>query len=158
MHGIGTQQRGDTLYQCACGLLEICGGAQLLDESGGAIAAQDILVRRLDRASLRQGSFVLRLCEVYWAALLPNELVHGSFDKFDLEEIAWFGWLNWRVGLLPADAYPRWLVVLRTLQLLGPADRRFAGAGGADRLPRSKRAPLGLDLSCRRGFISELCV
>ena len=62
---------------------------------------------------------MLRLYEVYWADLLPNELVHGSFDKFDLEEIAWFGWLNWRAGLLPADAYPRWLVVLRTLQLWG---------------------------------------
>lgn len=119
VHGIGTQRRGDTLYQCACGLLKVCGGAQLLDDAGAAIAAEDIRVRGLDRASLRQGRFVLRLYEVYWADLLPDELVHGSFDKFDLEEITWFGWLNWRAGLLPADAYPRWLVMLRTLQLWG---------------------------------------
>ncbi len=108
------QQRGDTLYQCACRLLNICGGAQLLDDSDGAIAAQDICVRRLDRARLRQGNFALRLYEVYWADLLPDEPVHESFDKFDLEEITWIGWLNWRAELLPADAYPRWLVVLRT--------------------------------------------
>lgn len=117
VHGIGTQQRGDTLYQCACGLLDVCDGAQLLDAAGGAMAAQDIRERRLDRACLRQGGFVLRLYEVFWADLLPADLVRGSFDKFDLEEITWFGWLNWRAGLLPAQAYPRWLVLLRTLQL-----------------------------------------
>ena len=117
VHGIGRQQLGDTLHQVACGLLDVCGGAQLLDASGAAIAAKDIRERQLDRASLRQGSFVLRLYEVYWADLLPDDLVHDSFNKFNFEEVTWFGWLNWRAGLLPADAYPRWLVVLRTLQL-----------------------------------------
>lgn len=119
VHGIGTQQRGETLCQCACGLLNVCSGAQLLDDAGSVITAQDIRVRQLDRASLRQGSFVLRLYEVYWADLLPDDLVQGSFDKFKLEEVTWFGWLNWRAGLLPAEAYPRWLVLLRTLQLWG---------------------------------------
>jgi hypothetical protein len=69
VHGIGTQQRGDTLYQCASGLLTVCAGSQLLDESGGVIAAEEIRARRLDCASLRQGGFVLRLYEVYWAVM-----------------------------------------------------------------------------------------
>ena len=134
VHGIGRQLLGDTLHQVACGLLDVCGGAQLLDASGAAIAANDIRERQLDRASLRQGSFVLRLYEVYWADLLPDDLVHDSFNKFNFEEVTWFGWLNWRAGLLPADAYPRWLVVLRTLQLWSLQIFAFADAGGADRL------------------------
>jgi hypothetical protein len=117
VHGIGTQQRGDTLFQCACGLLNVCRGAQLHEGAGKAIEAQDIREQQLDQVTLRQGSFELRLYEVYWADLLPDDLVHDSFDKSDLEEITWFGWLNSRAGLLPADAYPPWLVVLRTLQL-----------------------------------------
>lgn len=119
VHGIGRQQRGDTLHQCTLGLLTVCTGALLFDEAGHAIEAPDILARQLDRATLRQGRFELRLFEVYWADLLPADLVHDSFDKFDLEEITWFGWFNARAGLLPAEQYPRGLVLLRTLQLWG---------------------------------------
>ena len=106
VHGIGRQQLGDTLHQVACGLLDVCGGAQLLDASGAAIAAKDIRERQLDRASLRQGSFVLRLYEVYWADLLPDDLVHDSFNKFNFEEVTWFGWLNWRAGSPARGAQP----------------------------------------------------
>lgn len=119
VHGIGRQQRGDTLHPCVGGLLAVCKGAQLRDEAGQAIAVDHILTSRLDRVTPHQGGLALRLFEVHWADLLPADLVHDRFDKFALDEVTWFGWLNGRAGLQPVDDYPRALVLLRTLQLWG---------------------------------------
>jgi hypothetical protein len=55
--------------------------------------------------------------EVYWADLLPDEVVEKAFDKFDFEETTWFPLLNWRAGLLPRDEYPGYLMALRTVEL-----------------------------------------
>lgn len=76
-------------------------GAQRQDEVSQAIAADEILTRRLDCMTLHQGGLMLRLFEVDWADLLPADLVHDSFDEFDLDEVIWFGWLDGPAGRPP---------------------------------------------------------
>ncbi len=117
VHGIGTQRRGDTLAQCARGLLAVCPEATLVDGDLGIVAPGDIQERQLHHARLRHGACEVRLYEVYWADLLPSDAVDGAFSTFDFEETTWFGWLNWKAGLLPRDQYGGALVVARTLQL-----------------------------------------
>jgi hypothetical protein len=115
VHGIGTQQRGDTLDQCARGILKVGDGLSLHDGSGAALAVEDIKQCRLDHVRLRQGTAEVRLYEVYWADLLPAPA--SDFSSFKFEETTWFGWLNWKAGLLPPDQYSRALVVARTVEL-----------------------------------------
>lgn len=97
VHGIGTQQRGDTLHQCVCGILKVGDDLSLHDGSGAALAVDDIKQCRLDHVRLRQGTAEVRLYEVYWADLLPEP--ENDFSSFELEETTWFGWLNWKAGM-----------------------------------------------------------
>jgi hypothetical protein len=117
IHGIGTQKPGATLRQAAEGLLRVCPDAMLIDDGGLPLESSDLETRGLQRAALRQGRLTIRLFEVWWADLLPDEVVAKTFDKFDFEETTWFPLLNWRAGLLPREQYPRWLILLRTTQL-----------------------------------------
>jgi hypothetical protein len=117
IHGIGTQKPGDTLRQAVKGLLSVCPDATLADLAGVSIQPADIDSRGLQRVHLRQGALTIRLFEVYWADLLPDQSVEKTFDKFDFEETTWFPLFNWRAGLLPRDEYPGWLMALRTLEL-----------------------------------------
>lgn len=117
VHGIGRQLPGATLRQAAAGLLAVCPGATLHAVDGDSITEADIDGRALQRVLIRQGTRTLRLFEVYWADLLPDALVSGTFTQFHLDETTWFPYLNWRAGLLPRSAYPAWLVYARTAQL-----------------------------------------
>lgn len=117
VHGISTQRRGDTLAQCARGLLAVCPGAILAAGTLEELKPDGIQEQQLGHVRLRQGECELRLCEVYWADLLPSDAVEGAFSQFAFEETTWFGWLNWKAGLLPREQYSGALVVARTLQL-----------------------------------------
>lgn len=119
IHGIGIQRPGETLWQVVDGLTAACPDLEVRDADGQVIAPATIKdkERPLREVVLRQGGRDVRAFEVYWANLLPDEHVKASFNKFDLEETTWFPWLNWRAGLLPRDQYPRWLVILRTIEL-----------------------------------------
>jgi hypothetical protein len=117
VHGIGTQKRGDVLRQCVLGLLAVCQEACLLDAGAKLIVPDDIRTNNLDHVRIRQGSHEIRLYEVYWADLLPDEAVQGNFSKFDFEETTWFPLLNWRAGLLPREDYSMPLIAARTFEL-----------------------------------------
>ncbi len=117
VHGIGRQSRGDALAQCVGGLLSVCPEATLHTSDLADLSLGGLQEQQLSHVRLRQGGREVRLYEVYWADLLPNDAVAGAFSKFDLEETTWFGWLNWQAGLLPRDQYSGALVVARTLQL-----------------------------------------
>jgi len=117
VHGIGTQKPGDVLWQCAEGLLAVCPEACLFDARAKPIVLDEIRTNHLECVRIRQGSHEIRLYEVYWADLLPDEAVQGSFSKFDFEETTWFPLLNWRTGLLPREEYSLPLVAARTCEL-----------------------------------------
>jgi hypothetical protein len=117
VHGIGTQKPGATLRQAVEGLLCVCSDATLTDATGAAIESKDIETAPLDRVCVRQGPLTIRVFEVYWADLLPDEAVEKTFDKSDFDETTWFPLLNWRAGLLPREEYPGWLIAVRTCQL-----------------------------------------
>ncbi|MCU1326322.1 MAG: uncharacterized protein JWN34_1692, partial [Bryobacterales bacterium] len=118
IHGIGTQPPGEVLSQCVNGLLSVCSKATLQDSRSSFIRPESIIANKLDAVRIVTPDVTIRLYEVHWADLLPDEAVSGSFSKFDFEETTWFPWLNWRAGLLPRSEYPRWLIWARTLELL----------------------------------------
>jgi hypothetical protein len=118
IHGIGTQLPGEVLSQCVKGLLGVCSEATLQDSRSSPIGPESIIRNELDAVRIVTPDVTIRLYEVHWADLLPDEAVNGSFSKFDFEETTWFPWLNWRAGLLPRSEYPRWLICARTLELL----------------------------------------
>lgn len=117
VHGIGSQQRGETLHNCLHDLINAYENVEILDADGVSIDLEMIRNCQLDRVILRQGCWQVRFYEVYWASILDGCAVEGTYNKLLFEETTWFPWLNWRSGQLPVSQYSEVLVLLRTIQL-----------------------------------------
>jgi hypothetical protein len=105
VHGIGRQRRGDTTAKFVRGLRRAYRRPLAAEVEGSATV-------------IRLPGRDVRVYEAYWADVLANDLVAGTFDPFQVHVLAWFPWLNLRTGLY--DRRPRIRVGLWTL-LLAPA-------------------------------------
>jgi hypothetical protein len=106
VHGIGSQQPGETLD----GFL---GGMRL--------AYGDTLrVERRETGHARMAGVgrPVHVFEVYWADLLHGPDVEGSFDPDRIQEVVWFPWMNLQSGQLPASSGSRLRVRVRTWVLV----------------------------------------
>jgi hypothetical protein len=95
VHGIGSQERGETLN----GLL---GGLRLV--YGDRLAIQRAAE---DHAILDGIGRPVHVFEVYWADLLRGDVVKKTFDFDRIFEVVWFPLLNYRSGCLSAEICPR---------------------------------------------------
>lgn len=92
MHGIGAQERGETLAKLAAGL-------RLLEGASVPAALSDGMTATI-------GGRELRLYEVYWADLHKGiEKTRGAFDIQEVQSLSWFPGLNWRRGCYRAARY-----------------------------------------------------
>ncbi len=109
VHGIGDQERGETLDKLLHGLGRVEGFS--LPES-----ANDVV-----RATV--GGQSVRFYEVYWADLLKGQVTLGNFQMNELQSISWFPWLNFRSGKYQAMSYSPvtllwWFLVLPVANFL----------------------------------------
>jgi len=105
VHGIGAQERGDTLAKLAKGLRHPPNSVPdtIRDGMAATIGGQEV-----------------RLYEVYWADRLKGDLTHGAFQLDELQSVSWFPWYNVRCGNYRAGSYSFlkrawWIVVLPIL-------------------------------------------
>ena len=118
VHGIGRQKPGDQLIK-------------FTESLQGAYPESEILSRSSERIVLQIGNQKIHIYEAYWADKLSGEVVHYSFRREILLEIAWYPYFNRRTGLLDKDLYPSWLVTLWTLVLIPLSLLLFLGHWGA---------------------------
>ncbi|MDH4062984.1 MAG: hypothetical protein OEW19_01190 [Acidobacteriota bacterium] len=105
VHGIGRQQRGETLDGFLGGLRLAYGARLTVDRRDADCAVLDGLNRPV------------HVFEVYWADLLHGEDVEGTFDVNRIHETVWFPWLNYRQSALDGARSTRLFVLARTLVL-----------------------------------------
>lgn len=143
VHGIGSQEVGETLEGLVSGLHKIYGQNLEVDWLNKKHAILDGIGRPV------------HLVEVFWADLLKGEQVKGSFNFDRIFETLWFPLLNHRSGCLPTEHYSRSYVLGRTVALVTLGPLLNAGLVGAKflmmpvealvdarrelRLPRSER-------------------
>jgi hypothetical protein len=84
VHGIGAQDRDETLGKLMAGLRRVAPDAVPEEIHDGV------------RATI--GGQGVRFYEVYWADLLRDEMALGAFQMMELQSLAWFPWLNFRRG------------------------------------------------------------
>jgi hypothetical protein len=84
VHGIGAQDRGETLRKLARGL-------QTVDRDFALHDAGDGLTATL-------GGQPLRFYEVYWADIVKGDVTRGAFQIDELQSLSWFPWFNIRRG------------------------------------------------------------
>lgn len=82
VHGIGSQEPGDTERKLVAGLKRAWQEVSLAD--GGRV--------------LMIGGQPVRCYEVYWADLLKGEVTVGAFQMKELQSLSWFPLMNWRRG------------------------------------------------------------
>ncbi len=106
VHGIGSQERGETLR-------ELLGGLRLA-------FGDQLIVRQEteDHAVLDGIGRPVHVFEVFWADLLGGEAVRRSFDFHRIFEVVWFPLLNHRSGRLSPAACSRWRVLCWTALLV----------------------------------------
>ncbi len=97
VHGIGAQQRGDTLNKLLSGLRR---------------AQRDAIPDPYEQGvKVNMGGTSTRFYEVYWADLLDAEVAFGTFQMQELYSLAWFPWFNsWR-GDYQQGSYS-WMTVI----------------------------------------------
>jgi hypothetical protein len=118
VHGIGRQKPGDHL-------------TKFTESLQGAYPESDILSKSSDRIVLQIGDQKIHIYEAYWADKLSGEVVHHSFLREILLEIAWYPYFNRRAGLLDKNLYPSWLVALWTMILVPLSTLLYLGHWGA---------------------------
>src|SRR5712691_7210420 len=84
VHGIGAQEKGDTLGKLLAGLRRVERGFVPKEIHGGVLATV--------------GGQRVRFYEVYWADLLRGDRTFGAFQMMELQSLSWFPWLNLRRG------------------------------------------------------------
>lgn len=89
VHGIGRQARGRSARNLATALQRLHGDLEDAPETKSSNA-----VAVLDRGDVR-----VRIYEVYWADLMPADLVKGSFRIGDVFAVGWFPHMNRRAHL-----------------------------------------------------------
>ncbi len=119
VHGIGSQEAGETIEGLVNGLRKIYG--------------QSMNVDWLNKKHARIGGIgrPVHLVEVFWADLLKGDIVKGSFNFDRIFEILWFPILNHRSGCLPTEHYSRRHVLGRTVALVTLGPLLNAGLVGA---------------------------
>lgn len=103
VHGIGAQERGETLQKLLDGLRRV--------------APESLPERAADGLALELEGQRLRLYEVYWADLLKGDVVRGSFVLDELISLSWFPWLNYRRKVYRKDSYAFFTVLWWMLAL-----------------------------------------
>jgi len=96
VHGIGAQERGETLRKLARGLQTVDRDFALQDAGDGLTATL--------------GGHPLRLYEVYWAEILRGDVTRGAFQMGELQSLSWFPWFNIRRGNYQRGRYP-WITL-----------------------------------------------
>ncbi|GAA5520855.1 hypothetical protein LQ318_03885 [Aliifodinibius salicampi] len=144
VHGIGDQNRGETLE----GVLE---GLRLA--YGNRLRVQR---EKQDYALVKGFTRPIHIFEVYWADLLHGETVKGTFDIDRIFEIAWFPLFNYKSNLLAhgiSRGYVlRWTWILAPLssflatgirgaQFLASIATGLKESGGQRRLERNQEQP-----------------
>jgi len=84
VHGIGAQERGETLAKLTSGLRRVDRDSVPDDIHDGVVATI--------------GGESVRLYGVYWADLLKGDLARGGFQIKELQSLSWFPWFNIRRG------------------------------------------------------------
>jgi hypothetical protein len=108
VHGIGAQERGETLERLLSGLRRVSPETVSPEVHDGVLATV--------------GGQRVRLYEVYWADLHKGDVTLGAFKTDDLLSIAWFPWFNSRCGNYRTASHSFlklawWCVVLPTLSI-----------------------------------------
>ena len=88
VHGIGAQERGETLAKLTSGLRRVDRDSVSNDIHDGVVATI--------------GGQSVRLYEVYWADLLKGDLARGGFQIKELQSLSWFPWVQHSPRQLPA--------------------------------------------------------
>ena len=91
VHGIGAQERGETLAKLTSGLRRVDRDSVSNDIHDGVVATI--------------GGQSVRLYEVYWADLLKGDLARGGFQIKELQSLSWFPWFNIRRGNYQPGSY-----------------------------------------------------
>jgi hypothetical protein len=91
VHGIGAQERGETLAKLVSGLRRV-------QPQSVPDAIHDGMVATISGRTVR-------LYEVYWADRLKGELTRGAFLLNELQSVSWFPWYNVRCGNYPSGSY-----------------------------------------------------
>jgi hypothetical protein len=107
VHGIGTQKEDETRNRIVEGL-EIAYGPPSFSKDG---------IRTFPVAEPGSVPSEIRVYEAFWAEVLSDEKVRGSFDIAHLQQLIWFPYLNWKYVKNFADEYPRPLVMTWTFVL-----------------------------------------
>ena len=102
VHGIGAQKSGETTAQFVKGFLKAFPDA-VFDQNTKTLQVEGRLVN---------------LYEVYWADLLTDKKIEGTFNKDVVNLVAWFPWIHYRAGNYAAGDYSLPLVLARTLMLV----------------------------------------
>lgn len=84
VHGIGAQERGETLGKLLGGLRRVERDSVPKEIHDGVLATV--------------GGQRVRFYEVYWADLLKGDIMLGAFQMKELQSLSWFPWLNFRRG------------------------------------------------------------
>jgi len=141
VHGIGAQERGETLAKLTSGLRRVDRDSVPNDIHDGGVATI--------------GGQSVRFYEVYWADLLKGDLTRGAFQINELQSLSWFPWFNVRRGNYQPGSYSFlklawWCVALPIFNFLvlfayygaGFFAQIFTGAEG-----KRERAPGESDLA-----------
>jgi len=102
VHGIGAQQRGETLAKLWNGLRRVFPQMPAKPVEGEPVVL---------------GARTVRFYEVYWADLLTGERVFGTFDMDEFSSLAWFPFFNQRRRVYAEEPYPLWTVFRHTIVL-----------------------------------------
>jgi hypothetical protein len=102
VHGIGAQEPGETLAKLENGLRRV-------------LAEMPATLRQGEPVTLCGRS--VRFYEVYWADLLKDNQVAGTFDMNELSSIAWFPLFNQIRRGYAQEPYPFWTVLRWTIIL-----------------------------------------
>lgn len=102
VHGIGAQERGETLAKLWNGLRRVFPQMPQKPAEGEPVAL---------------GARSVRFYEVYWADLLMGEKVSSTFDFDEFLSLAWFPLFNQIYGAYAKEPYPLWTVFRFSLVL-----------------------------------------
>jgi hypothetical protein len=107
VHGIGNQDENQTRDHIVKGLQRAYGPPHFTPEG----------IRTFPVTAPGTAPSELRLYEAYWAKVLDDDRVRGTFDLPHLQQLIWFPLLNWKHVKNVKDEYPSALVMTWTFVL-----------------------------------------
>jgi hypothetical protein len=135
VHGIGAQERGETLARLVNGLRRV-------QPRSGPDAIDDGMIFTI-------GDRDVRLYEVFWADLLKGPLTRGAFQLSEVQSLSWFPWYNLRCGNYPSGSYSFlklawWIAALPLVNFL--VLWAYYGAGFLLQIVTDNKRPTRLDV------------